>query len=140
MKRKKCIRTSALVLAVAGVFAGSALASSPQATLTIRHQLRGCHTWSFNGGAYKASLKITLARGTALKVIDNDMMPHKLIQLSGPKAKLIAPAMNHMSAQAKVIFAKKGMYKFTTKPGEDYMKGIKTVGPDNVLRLTVTVS
>jgi hypothetical protein len=57
MKRKKCIRTSALVLAVAGVFAGSALASSPPATLTIRHQLRGCHTWSFNGGAYKASLR-----------------------------------------------------------------------------------
>ena len=68
------------------------------------------------------------------------MMRHKLIQLSGPKAKLIAPAMNHMSAQAKVIVAKKGTYKFTTKPGEDYMKGIKTVGPDNVLRLTVTVS
>ena len=57
MKQNKPIRTSALALAVAAVFAGSALASSPQATLTIRHQLRGCHTWSFNGGAYKASLR-----------------------------------------------------------------------------------
>ena len=108
--------------------------------LTIRHQLRGCHTWSFNNGPYKASLKITVARGTTLKVTDNDMMPHKLLQLAGPKAKLIAPAMRHMSAQAKITFAKKGTYKFTTKPGEDYMKGIKTIGPDNVLKLTVTIS
>ena len=140
MKRNMRICTSASALAVAAVFGGSALASSPQATLTIRHQMRGCHTWSFNGGAYNASLKITLTRGTALKVIDNDVMPHKLIQLAGPKARLIAPAMNHMSAQAKIIFAKKGTYKFRTKAGEDYMEGIKTVGPDNVLRLTVTVS
>jgi hypothetical protein len=85
-------------------------------------------------------LKIKLTRGTTLNVIDNDMMPHKLIQLAGPKATLVAPAMKHMSAQAKVVFAKKGTYRFTTKPGEDYVKGIKTVGPDNVLRLTVTVS
>jgi len=125
---------------LAALFAGSASASSPQAMLTIRHQLRGCHTWSFNNGPYKASLKITVARGTTLKVTDNDMMPHKLLQLAGPKAKLIAPAMRHMSAQAKITFAKKGTYKFTTKPGEDYMKGIKTIGPDNVLKLTVTIS
>jgi hypothetical protein len=140
MKRKKRIRTSALALVVAGVFAGSAFAHSTQATLTIRHQMRGCHAWSFNGGTYKASLTIKLARGTALKVIDNDMMPHKLIQLAGPKAKLISPAMKHMSAQAKLIFAGKGTYKFKTRAGEDYMSGMKTVGPDNVLRLTVVVS
>jgi hypothetical protein len=140
MKRNKRIRTGVLALAVVSLFSGSALASSPRATLTIRHQTRGCHAWSFNGGAYKASLKITLTRGTALKVIDNDVMPHKLIQLAGPKARLIAPTMNHMSAQAKVVFGKKGTYKFTTKPGEDYVKGVKTVGPDNILRLTVTVS
>jgi hypothetical protein len=45
-----------------------------------------------------------------------------------------------MSAQAKVFFAKKGTYRFKTKAGEDYMSGMKTVGPDNVLRLTVVVS
>ena len=140
MKRKKRIDTSVLALAVAGLFAGSAVASSPQPTLTIRHQMRGCHAWSFDGGAYKASLKIKLARGTTLKVLDNDVMPHKLIQLAGPKARLVAPAMNHMSAQAKVIFAKKGTYTFKTRAGEDYMKGMKTVGADNVLRLTVVVS
>ena len=140
MNRKKRIRTGAMALALAGVFTGSALAHSPQSTLTIRHQMRGCHAWSFNGGAYKASLKVTVARGTTLKVIDNDVMPHHLIQLAGPKAKLISPAMKHMSAQAKVVFPRKGTYRFTTRAGEDYVQGMKTVGEDNVLRITVVVS
>src|SRR6266508_2909288 len=67
-------------------------------------------------------------------VIDNDVMPHKLVQLAGPAAKLISPAMNHMSAQAKIVFAKSGTFRFTTKAGEDYpnMTGMKTMGEDNV--------
>jgi hypothetical protein len=142
MKRKKRIQASALALALTGLFAGSAFASSHQATLTIRHQMRGCHAWSFDGSAYKASLKIKLVRGTTLKVIDNNVMPHKLIQVAGPKARLIAPAMNQMSAQAKVIFTKSGTYRFKTNAGEDYpmMGDMKTSGEDYVLRLTVVVS
>jgi len=51
------------------------------------------------------------------------------------------PAMlARMGSSSKVTFTKPGVYKFTTKVGEDYMSGVKTVGEDNVLRLTVTVS
>jgi plastocyanin len=142
MKRKR--RTGIVIagLALAGIFTGPASAHFPQATVTIRHQMRGCHAWSFNGSAYKPSLKITVARGTTLKVIDNDVMPHKLVQLSGPRAKLFSPAMKHMAAQAKVVFPKKGTYRFMTKAGEDYpnMSMMKTIGEDNVLRLVVVVS
>jgi hypothetical protein len=136
------IRLGALSLALAGTLAAAASAAPAAGTLTIRHQMRGCHAWSFDGGAYKASLKIRVTRGTTLRVIDNDVMPHKLVQVSGPKATLIRPAMNHMSAQAQVVFPQKGVYKLTTKAGEDYpaMSGMKTIGEDNVLRLTVTVS
>lgn len=141
MKRTKRTRIAIAALAVAGIAAGSAFAHSPQSTLSIRHQMRGCHTWSFDGGAYKASLKITLTPGTTLKVIDNDVMPHRLVQLAGPKAKLFSLAMRHMSAQAKIMFPKKGTYRFITKAGEDYpnMSMMKTIGEDNVLRLTVVV-
>lgn len=143
MKRKNRIRIAGLaVAALSAVLAASALAApTGTATLTIRHQMRGCHAWSFNGGAYKAALKITVARGTTLEVIDNDAMPHKLVQTSGSKLTLKTPAMKHMSATAHVTFSKAGVYKLTTKAGEDYpsMKGMKTVGEDNVLRLTVTV-
>jgi hypothetical protein len=48
--------------------------------------------------------------------------------------------MNHMAASVKVRFAHAGTYRFTTKAGEDYMKGMKTIGEDNVLTLKVVVS
>ena len=40
---------------------------------------------------------------------------------------------------SKVTFTKAGVYTFTTKPGEDLMSGVNTIGEDNVLKLTVTV-
>jgi hypothetical protein len=49
--------------------------------------------------------------------------------------------MLHMSATVRVTFGKAGVYKFTTKPGEDYPgMAMKTIGEDNVLRLTVKVT
>jgi len=131
------------VLAVAGASLLLAATASPQAgtTLTIRHQLRGCHSWAVNGGAYKPSQSVTLTRGATLTVVNNDVMPHKLVKLSGPALTLASSAnMNHSAATFHVKFAKAGVYRFTTKVGEDYMKGVKTIGEDNVLKLKVTVS
>ncbi len=144
MKSKKRIRLAAAALAVvASALAGSAMAAPTHgtATVTIRHQVRGCHAWSYNGGSSKASLAVHLARGTTLTVVDNDVMPHKLIQTSGPSLRLTTPAMRHMSATAHARFVKAGVYRFTTKAGEDYKwaGSPKTIGEDNVLRLTVTV-
>jgi hypothetical protein len=47
--------------------------------------------------------------------------------------------MGHMGARSTVTFSKPGTYSLTTKAGEDYAKGIQTVGPDNTLRITVVV-
>ena len=49
------------------------------ASVVIRHQTRGCHAWSVNGGAFKARQSLTLQRGGTLVVTDNDVMPHKLV-------------------------------------------------------------
>ena len=123
----------------AGGFAATTKAPKTS-TIMIRHQVRGCHTWSVNGGAYRAALSTSLARGGAITFMNMDVMPHKLVKTSGPAIHFAGkPNMNHMSATVKVTFSKAGVYKFTTKPGEDYMKGMKTIGEDNVLRLTVTV-
>jgi plastocyanin len=111
-------------------------------TIMIRHQMRGCHSWSVNGGVYKPSLSTNLASGGTITFVDNDIMPHKLIQKSGPAAVRGKRNMNHMSASVKVVFSHPGTYRFVTKAGEDYpsMSGMKTIGEDNHLRLTVTVS
>ena len=130
------------VLVVAGASLLLAAPASPQTgtTLTIRHQLRGCHTWSVNGGAYKASQSIALAKGATLTIVNNDVMPHKLLKVSGPALTLPSSAnMSHAGATTKVKFSKTGVYTFRTRAGEDYMKGVKTIGEDNVLKLRVTV-
>lgn len=129
-----------LIAILALVITGSALAASNNATLTIRHQKHGCHSWSFDGKTWRASQSVTMAPGSVLTVVDNDVMPHRLVQLSGPKALVTGAAMAHMSATAHVVFTTKGTYVFTTKPGEDYLKGVATTGEDNVLRLVVKVA
>ena len=138
-RRSMWIATTGLVASV--VLVGAAVAAPESATLTIRHQMKGCHSWAFAGGTWSATQSVTLARGAKLTVVDNDVMPHKFVQLSGPQAKLTTPVMKHMGAQASVIFGKAGSYVFSTKAGEDYasMSGMKTIGEDNVLRLIVTV-
>jgi len=128
---------------------------STKATIVIRHQTHGCHAWSLDGSPYRAVQTARLARGGTITFMNNDLMPHKLVQTNGPKVRienLTTPmamgmhgpsspgAMNHMGATTKVWFTHAGIYRFTTKPGEDYMKGIKTTGEDNVLRLIVKVS
>ena len=130
----------ALIMLIALAVAGSAVAAPNNATLTIKHQTRGCHNWSFNGKTWHATQKITLVRGGVLTVVDNDVMSHKLIQVSGPKALLTGTAMKHIGASAHIGFPLKGTYVFKTRAGEDYMKGIKTVGEDNILKLVVTVA
>ena len=124
----------------AGGFAATTKAPK-SSTIMIRHQTRGCHTWSVNGGAYRATQSTSLARGGTITFMNMDVMPHKLLKTSGPAIHFAGkPNMNHMNASVKVRFTKAGVYRFTTKPGEDYMKGMKTIGEDNVLRLTVKVS
>lgn len=129
-------------------------ASSGNATLVIRHQAAHCHTWSLNGGAFKAHQSLTLKRGATLTVTDDDVMPHRLVELAGPAVTMrngttmpmmggyvsgTSGGMDHMGAWTRVTFAKPGVYRFRTRAGEDYMPGIETTGDDNVLTLAVTV-
>jgi plastocyanin len=144
MRKKTRIRRLVAALAAgasAALLVSAASAHGTAATLTIRHQMRGCHTWSFNGGAYKATQSITLSRGATLAVENNDVMPHKLVRTSGPAVQVRTASMSRMGAVARVRFTKAGVYRFKTKPGEDYSWASKmeTKGEDNVLRLTVTV-
>ena len=127
------------------VAAGALLAVPAQAgsgtSIIISHQVRGCHGWSVNGGPSKARQVVQIRRGSSITFTNNDVMPHKLVKLSGPAAVIHKATMNHMSAVTTVRFTAAGTYKFKTKAGEDYkyMKHIPTKGKDSVLRLTVHV-
>jgi len=158
MNARTIVTTAAALGVAAALLPVAAGAATPgSGSLLIHHQKQGCHAWSLNGGSYRAALDVALKRGGTLTITDNDLMPHRLVKLSGPSVverlvtpgsmsmgKLTAPyaagMMPHMGATLRVSFPTKGVYTFRTKAGDDYMAGIKTTGPDNVLRLTVVVS
>jgi hypothetical protein len=111
------------------------------ANIMIDHVTRGCHTLAVNGanpGTPNAT--VHLATGGILHVQNNDVMPHRLVRVRGPQATFVAAAMTHMGARSSVTFPTPGTYSLTTKAGEDYMKGIHTLGPDNTLRIKVVVT
>jgi plastocyanin len=112
------------------------------ASLVVEHATAGCHTWSLNGSEMAAHQVARLEHGNGITITDNDVMPHELIQTGGPAAQMAGMQMAKMGAQATVVFPTPGVYKFTTKAGEDYpsASGIVTTGEDNVLTLTVYVS
>jgi hypothetical protein len=136
-------RTFTALAALAGALVIAAPASSHASgpVLIIRHQMHGCHAWSLGvSGAAKVSQTVRLKRGVHLGIGNNDVMPHKLVQLAGPRVNLPDGAsMNSIGAMIEVRFPKAGVYRFTTKAGEDYSKGIHTIGADNTLELKVIV-
>jgi plastocyanin len=135
MKRSITFLAAAIA---AAAFAAQAVAGST-VNITIRHQKVGCHTWAIGNGAYKATQSLTVKAGTALKFTDNDVMPHQLIEVAGPKIAIAGSNLDKMGAHTTITLTKPGTYVFGTKAGEDYRKGVVTVGDDNVLRLVVTV-
>lgn len=113
----------------------------PTATITISHQMRGCHSWSLGSGPIRPSLSVRMSPGTTLRFKNDDVMPHRLIQTAGPRLRLVHPNMNKMASTAWTRLTKKGVYRFTTKAGEDYpwASSMDTSGEDYVLHLTVLV-
>jgi hypothetical protein len=123
-----------------GTMMGTAkTAATPSAqALNIVHVQRGCHVWS-NGTTSGPQMRMMLAAGGTLRITDEDVDPHKLIQVAGRKVMLGKAMMTGDVAQ--ISFPAKGVYKFTTKtlemPG---MAEVETIGPDNHLMLTVNVA
>ena len=154
--KRLLIAVSLLVLGVAASVPASAATAVKSGTIVIRHQEKGCHTWSLNGSPSTASLDLRLARSGTLTIENLDPMVHQLIQKAGPAVAMRTVAhdhmtrvglhkitgrgvMNHMGAALKVTFARAGVYRFTTEDRGDYFE-LKTRGKVNELNLVVRVS
>lgn len=136
----KTVTSLVAVVVLGAALATAAASSTTHAKITIRHQTSHCHAWALGQGAYGAHLNAALAVGGTITFKNDDVMSHRLIEKSGPKAVISgSPAMSHIGATATVKFPRAGTYVFTTKVGEDYMKGVETTGEDNVLILKVVV-
>jgi hypothetical protein len=124
-------------------------------SLSIHHQTKGCHSWALNGGAYQTNQTITIRHGGFIFITNQDVMPHKIVKLSGPaviysrvslgtslglKGHFLPQMLARMGSEAKIGFTHPGSYLFTTHAGEDYFPGVKTTGNDNILHLLVKVT
>jgi plastocyanin len=155
MEMRRILALVTLGLVGAALSLSASAANPAGAKLLIRHQVKGCHTWSLNGAAFQAAQTVKLKPGGSVLITNNDMMPHFLIKLSGAvvteklvkvgnatMGKLQAPydtgVMPHLGSILKVTFPTAGIYTFRTKTGADFMM-LKTVGKDNRLTLKVIV-
>ena len=134
-----------LALVAAAIAVAAPAGANAPIQVRIQHATHGCHTWSVANNTFAASQKIRVHAGTAFTVTNNDVMPHTLVQLAGPRVALHVQGathmMGHMGATTQLTLRTPGTYRFATKAGEDYPGvHVKTIGEDNVLRLTVVVS
>ncbi len=115
-------------------------ASLASVKLTIQHVQRGCHVWA-HGTMTGAMMRLHLRVGQRLSVLDQDVDSHQMLEFAGPmRLHMGRPMM--MNHGTTIAFDKKGVYRLGTKTVEMAGGGmdVKTIGPDNKLRLVVTVA
>ena len=87
MKRLLLIGT--VLLTLAGLVAVVAAARQSQVPSAVQHQLEirfepvGCHSWSLDGGAFKADQTLSLRAGQSVVVVNHDVCTHTLSEKSG---------------------------------------------------------
>jgi hypothetical protein len=88
-----------------------------------------------------ATMRLQLKPGQKLAIVDQDVDAHQLMELAGPMHLHMGGPMT-VNRGTTLRFAKKGVYRLGTKTLEMPGGGmdVKTIGPDNHLRLVVTVA
>lgn len=131
----------ALGLALAAVPTATAAAASSTVRLTIVHVVRGCHVWgTSNAQPLGPKRTLVVKRGTRLQIRVSCSMSFAVFQLAGPRLALGVARWQPGTAHT-LVFTRTGVYRFRAVNVESSAdQGLQTLGPDNVLLLTVRVS
>ncbi len=117
---------------------GVAAAASPVIRLSIVHTLHGCHVWASNK-VLGPSVAITVRRGTRLVIRPTCPMDFDVAQVHGSRLVLGNPRIARGSCRV-ITFTRSGVYRLTAKNVQTSTDvGLQTLGPDNVLVLTIVV-
>ena len=118
----------------AALSAATAVSGSPgNASLVIRHQTRGCHSWSVERRPVQGKPDVTLRHGGPLTVTDNDVMPHTLVLTSGPALRIAHPKLGHPGASLTITLTKPRRLSLHDEGRRGLHGRLKTIGEDNVL-------
>lgn len=127
-----------LGLALVVVPLGTAAAASPTVRLSILHTVHGCHVW-MTTKVPGPSTTITVKRGARLEIRPLCPMDFDFAQSAGPRLALGNPRTLRGSMRT-IVFPRKGVYRLTARNVQSPADvGLQTLGPDNVLTLTVVV-
>lgn len=113
-------------------------ALSVAASLSIVHVAQGCHVWgTADSVALGPAKTLVVKHGSAVKIRVNCSMDFRFAQVAGPKVAL-GDALTHAGTVRTILFPKAGVYRFRAVNVESSADmGLQTLGPDNVLVLTV---
>ncbi len=111
---KKISLAAVAAVAAVALAAPNPASAAPRLTITISHQMRGCHAWDLGHGAMRSTMSVTVKRGTIVKFVNNDVMPHRLVRTSGPGLAIKGANMSKMAAHASATFTRPGVYRFKT--------------------------
>lgn len=128
-----------VVAGAAGVLAPAAVAS-PTVRLAIVHVVQGCHVWgTVDSQPLGPTHTVVLKRGSRLEIRVNCPMSFTFSQLSGPKLPL-GDRRTYAGTARTILFTRAGVYELRAVNVESSEQlGMATLGPDNVLVLTVRV-
>ena len=136
---RKLALALAVVATVVAVPTGGAAAVSPTVRLTIVHYVGGCHVWRLGKKMLGPSTKLTVTRGTRLELRPSCPMDFDFRQVAGPRLAFGEPRV-YGGTTRTLVFRKAGTYKLVAvnvQSSEE--RGLPTLGPDNMLTLTVVV-
>jgi len=124
---------AACVAALAVVQAGAA---RPPTVYEIKHFFRGCHVFVKNE---KPAISLRLRKGDRIQLLDHDVMDFDVAQTAGPRVPLADPRLRRSEVRL-LVFRKAGLYRFeATNVQASEELGLQTLGPDNILRITVRI-
>jgi hypothetical protein len=132
------VLASLVGLLLVGAPLGTAAAASPTVRLSILHTVHGCHVW-MTTKIVGASAKLSVRPGTRVVVRPLCPMDFDFVQQSGPRLALGNPRT--LRGQTRTIgFTRRGVYRLVVRSVQTPAEvGLQTLGPTNVLRLTVVV-
>ena len=119
---------------------GGAAAASPTIRLAIVHVVQGCHSWGkLDSTPLRAKQVLVTKRGARLQIRINCPMDFTFSQLAGPKLNLGDP-LTHTGTVRTIVFPKAGTYSLrAVNVQSSEQQGLQTLGPDNMLTLTVKI-
>lgn len=137
---RRVVALAALGLVLASPSPGLAASGAPRIAISIIHVLRGCHDWTIGSKDVGPATTVRTKPGARIVLRVSCTMDFEVTQTAGPKLALGGTRF-YAGSTRTLVFRKAGVYRLVARSVQTSEEmGLQTLGPDNVLRLTVRVA